>query len=226
MLLPRRAVLMSAAAAAVTSTIPRSLLAAPPTALPNSDSANRRFSLLYRSDTIGRHIVRSVPAVEGVRVNTEVEMTVKRFFLTVFSYSHRSMESWRDGRLVALESETTEGGETFRVAGAAVPTGFRVIGNDGPFIAPSAALTSNCMWNSAILQQEIVIDAQHGGVVGLSVRRLDDEKLLIAGRPVGAVRFRFITPDLAGTIWYDDAGRWVRAELERHGAKLEYRLDT
>lgn len=153
-------------------------------------------------------------------------MTVKRFFLTVFSYSHRSVESWRDGRLVALESETTEGGETFGVAGAAVPGGFRVIGKDGPFTAPPAALTSNCLWNSAILQQEIVIDAQHGGVIGLSARRLTDEKLLIAGRPVAAVRFRFITPDLAGTIWYDDAGHWVRAELERYGAKLEYRLDT
>jgi hypothetical protein len=84
-------------------------------------------------------------------VITEVQMTVKRFVLTVFSYSHRSVESWRDGRVVALESETTEGGETFRVAGAAVPTGFRVGGKDGLFIAPAAALTSNCLWNSAIL---------------------------------------------------------------------------
>jgi hypothetical protein len=71
----------------------------------------------------------------------------------------------------------------------------------------------------------MVIDAQYGGVIGLSVRRLTDETLLTAGRPVVA-RFRFITPDLAGTIWYDDAGRWVRAEFEGHGAKLEYRLDT
>jgi Family of unknown function (DUF6134) len=216
---------MSTIAAAAASMIPRSLLAAPLIAVP-SDPANRRFSLLYKGDTIGRHLVQSAAAVEEIRVNTEVEMTVKRFFLTVFSYSHRSVESWRDGRLVALKSETTEGGETFRVAGAAVPTGFRVIGKDGPFIAPAAALTSNCLWNSAILQQEMVIDAQYGGVIGLSVRRLTDETLLTAGRPVVAARFRFITPDLAGTIWYDDAGRWVRAELERHGAKLEYRLDT
>jgi hypothetical protein len=138
--LPRRALLMSTIAAAAASTIPRSLMAAPMIAVP-SDPANRRFSLLYKGDTIGRHLVRSAAAVEEIRVNTEVEMNVKRFSFTVLSYSHRSVESWRDGRLVALKSEITEGGETFRVAGAAVPTGFRVIGKDGPFIAPAAVVS-------------------------------------------------------------------------------------
>lgn len=225
MLLPRRTLLMSAVAAAVTNGIPRSLLAAPPITLP-SDSANRRFSLLYKGAEIGRHIVRSARAIEEIRVNTEVEVTVKRFFLTVFSYRHRSEESWRDGRLLALKSETTEDGETFRVEGAAVPRGFRVVGKEGPFIAPPAALTSNCLWNSAILQQETVIDAQHGGVIGLSVRKLADEHIVVAGRPVAATRFRFISPDLAGTIWYDNAGRWVGGEVERYGARLDYRLEA
>jgi hypothetical protein len=53
-----------------------------------------------------------------------------------------------------------------------VAKGFRVVGKKGPFIAPPAALTSNCLWNAAILEQDAVIDAQHGGVIGLSVRRL------------------------------------------------------
>ena len=153
-------------------------------------------------------------------------MIVKKFFLTVFSYRHRSEERWRDGRLTALKSETTEGGETFSVSGELVGTGFRLVGKEGPFIAPPAALTSNCLWNPAILQQEAVIDAQHGGVIGLSVRKLADEDIVIAGRPVAATRFRFITPDLAGTLWYDDAGRWVSGALERDGATLLYRLEA
>jgi uncharacterized protein DUF6134 len=225
MSLSRRTLLMSVVAAAVTSAIPGRPLAAPLIAGPG-DSANRRFSLVYKGDTIGRHVVRSAPVIEDVRVSTEIEVIVKRLFLTVFSYSHRSEERWRDGRLMALKSETTEGGETFSVDGAVVAKGFRVVGKEGPFIAPPAALTSNCLWNSAILQQEAVIDAQHGGVIGLSVRKLADEDIVIAGRPMAATRFRFITPDLAGTLWYDDAGRWVSGALERDGATLEYRLEA
>jgi uncharacterized protein DUF6134 len=224
MSLDRRTLCLSAVAAAVASAIPRSAPAAPAITLP-SDSANRRFSVLYRGDRIGRHIVRSTPAAEGIRVSTEIELTVKRFFVSVFSYRHRSEEVWRDGRLVALTSETTEDGATFRVDGGAVPRGFRVVGREGPFIAAAATLTSNCLWNHAILEEETMIDAQRGGVIGLSVRRLADEDVVIAGRSVAATRFRFIIPDLAGTLWYDDAGRWVSAELERSGGKLQYRLD-
>jgi hypothetical protein len=225
MSLPRRALLMSVLAAAVTSAVPGQLLAAPLITVPG-DAANRRFSLVYKGYTIGRHVVRSAPAIEDVRVSTEIEVTMKKLFFTVFSYSHRSEERWRDGRLLALKSETTEGGETFRVDGAVAARGFRVVGKDGPFIAPPAALTSNCLWNSAILEQEAVIDAQHGGVIGLSVRKLADEHIVIAGRSRAATRFRFITPDLAGTLWYDDAGQWISGALERDGATLEYRLET
>ena len=225
MLLPRRTLLMSAVAVAVTSAIPEALLAAPPITVP-ADSANRRFSLFDKGDKVGRHIVRSAQANETIRVNTEIEVTVKKFFLTVFSYRHRSEEGWRGGRLIALQSETTEGGTAFRVDGAAVPAGFRVVGKEGPFIAPAETLTSNCMWNSAILQQETVIDAQHGGVIGISVRKLADERIMIGGRAVAATRFRLITPDVAGTISYDTAGWWVSGEMERYGAKLEYRLEA
>ena len=89
---------------------------------------------------------------------------------------------------------------TFRVDGAAVPRGFRVVGHAGPFITAATTLTSNCLWNRAILQEETVIDAQRGGVIGLSVRRLADEEVVIVGRSVSATSFRLITPDLAGTI--------------------------
>jgi hypothetical protein len=224
MSLHRRTFCLAAVAAAVASAIPRSAAPAPPATL-TSDSTNRRFSVLYRGDRIGRHIVWSTPVVEGVRVSTEVELTVKRFFITMFSYRHRSDEVWRDGRLMALTSETTENGVAFRVDGAAVPGGFRFVGNGGPFIAAAATLTSNCLWNHAILREATLVDAQRGGVIGLSVRRLADEDIAIAGRSVAATRFRFITPDLAGTIWYDGANRWVSGELERYGATLQYRLE-
>jgi transposase InsO family protein len=225
MSLHRRTFCMSALAVVVASAMPRSAHAAAPVTLP-SDSANRQFSVLYKGDRIGRHIVRSTPIVEGIRVNTEVDLTVKRFFVTMFSYRHRSEEVWRDGRLMALKSETTDDGVTFRVDGAAVPRGFRVVGNEGPFVAAAATLTSNCLWNHAILQQETMIDAQRGGVIGLSVRRLADDDIVIAGRSVAATRFRLITPDLAGTIWYDRASQWVSGELERSGGTLQYRLEA
>lgn len=223
MLLPRRTLLFSALAQSITSVAPNPLRAALPTALPTG-SANRQFAVFYQGGRIGTHIVRSTPAGEGFRVDTEVDMTVKRLIFTVFSYRHRSQETWQGGRLMALQSVTTEDGETMRVDGATMPRGFRVVGKAGPFIASAATLTSNCLWSSLILQQETVIDAQYGGVIGLSVHRLADEQIVVAGHPVGVTSFRLITPELAGTMWYDAAGSWMGGQVERHGSILEYRL--
>ena len=127
---------------------------------------------------------------------------------------------------MSLNSETVEQGETLHVEGAATPQGFRVVSKGGPFIASPATLTSNSIWNPAVLEQATVVDAQHGGIFGVSARKFADEQIAIAGRQVRATRYRFITPYLAGSIWYDEEHLWVRGEFERDGAKIQYRLDT
>ena len=128
--------------------------------------------------------------------------------------------------LVSLKSDTLEHGERLSVVGSAVSQGFLVVSKDGPFIAAASALTSNSLWTPAVLEQQTVIDAQHGGIIGVSARKLADERVMSAGVQVHAARYRFISPYLAGSIWYDDLSRWVHGEFERDGAKVEYRLDA
>jgi hypothetical protein len=42
--------------------------------------------------------------------------------------------------------------------------------------------TSNSLWTPAVLEQDTVVDAQHGGIVGVSARRIADEDTLIGNR--------------------------------------------
>lgn len=198
---------------------------ASPAVLMPGAASNRRFSVFYKGDKIGTHTVATMPEAAATRVTTEIDLVVKALFFTVFSFSHRSEESWRDGRLVSLKSDTVEHGERLSVEGRAVPRGFRVVSKDGPFIAAAAALTSNSLWTPAVLAQDTLVDAQHGGIIGVSARKLADEQIMIVGRQTVAARYKFITPYLAGSVWYDAAGRWVHGEFERDGATIEYRLD-
>jgi hypothetical protein len=223
--MPRRTLLISALAGAAGCALPRFARSAAAAVLP-SGAADRRFSVLYKGDRIGAHTVLHSAATGETRITTEIDLQVKALFFTVFSFSHRSEESWRDGRLTTLKSETVEHGETLHVTGAATARGFRVVTKDIPFFAAPGALTSNDLWNPAVLQQAIVIDAQHGGVMGVSARKLADEQISLAGRQIRTTRYRFITPYLAGSIWYDDAGLWVHGEFERDAAHIVYQLDT
>lgn len=225
MVLPRRKLLISALAGAAMCAVPRLPVAQTPVTLP-SNSANRRFSIFYKGSKIGTHTISNTPENGETRVTTDINLRIKVLFFTAYSFSHRSEENWRNGMLVSLKSDTMEHGERLSVVGSAVSQGFRVVSKDGPFIAAASALTSNSLWTPAVLEQQTLIDAQHGGVIGVSVHKLADEPVMIAGAQVHAARYRIISPYLAGSIWYDDLSRWVHGEFERDGAKVEYRLDA
>jgi Family of unknown function (DUF6134) len=223
--IPRRALLVGGFSGAVSCAFPRIPHAATAIVLPTA-AGNRRFSVLYKGDRIGAHTVSYSSATGETRVNTEIHLLVKIAFFTVFAFGHRSEETWRAGRLMSLNSETVEHGETLLVEGAAMPQGFRVVSKGGPFIASAATLTSNSLWTPAMLEQATVVDAQRGGVIGVSARKVADEQIVIAEGQVRATRYTVITPYFAGSIWYDKANLWVRGEFEREGSKVQYQLDA
>jgi hypothetical protein len=216
---------MAGFAGAVSCALPRVAHAATAIVLPAA-TANRQFSVLYMGNKIGDHTILYSALTGETRVTTEIHLLVKVFLFTVFAFSHRSEEIWRGGQLMSLNSETVEHGETLQVEGAATPQGFRVVSKGGPFLASAATLTSNSLWTPAVLEQETVVDAQHGGIIGVSARKVADQYIMVAGRQVRATRYKLITPYLAGSIWYDEENLWVRGEFERDGAKIQYELDT
>jgi len=221
----RRALLVGGFAGAVSCAFPRVAHAATAIALPTANG-NRRFSVLYKGDRIGAHTVSYSSATGETRVNTDIHLLVKVAFFTVFAFSHRSEETWRAGRLMSLNSETVEHGETLHVEGAAMPQGFRVVSKGGSFIASPETLTSNSLWTPAMLEQASVVDAQRGGIIGVSARKFADEQIVIAGGQVGVTRYTFNTPHFGGSIWYDKANLWVRGEFESDGSKVQYQLDA
>jgi Family of unknown function (DUF6134) len=221
---PRRAFLMAGFAAAVGCAFPRKVLAV--TTIGAAGATNdRHFSVLVGDRRVGTHSIVYSSDGEDTRVITEIHLVAKVAFFTVFAFNHRSEEIWRDGRLMSLRSETIEHGETLHVEGTVTPDGFRVVSKAGRLIAPAATLTSNSLWTPAVVEQDTVVDAQHGGILGVSAHRIADEDILIGNRAVRATRCAFITPHLAGSIWYDKENLWVRGEFERDGSNIHYQLE-
>ena len=216
---------MAGLAGTVSCSLPSLVHAATAIVLPAA-AGNRRFSVLHKGNAIGTHTILFSSASGGTRVRTEIQLSVKGFFgSTAFAFSHRSDETWRAGQLMSLSSETVESGETIHVEGTATPQGFRMVSKGGPFMASAATLTSNNLWTPAVLEQTNLVDALHGGIIGVSARKFGDEQIVITGREVRATRYTFITPYLAGGIWYDDQDLWVRGEFELGGSKIQYQLD-
>ena len=194
----------------------------------HADAAQRdlRFRALRHGSSIGEHMVTFRADGDRLTVETRVEITVKVLFVTAFRLRHEAKEVWQSDRLVSVESTTDDNGTLLRVSGNAVADGFRITGEDGPFLASAHLLTSNAFWDSRIVRESRLIDVQHGGEIGLVTRQLGDEQVETAHGPVRAARHHMITPYYAGSVFYDSEGRWVKGLLELKGERVEYALAT
>ena len=187
-------------------------------------SANLKFRALRNGSPIGMHTVGFRKDGERLVVTTRIDIAVKLLLFTAYYLKHEAEEVWQAGRLVSVRSTTDDNGTRLQVSGAAVQGGFRIIGEEGPFLASAQLLTSNMLWDTRMLSADRLIDVQHGGVIGLAVKALGPELVETQQGQVSTNRHHIITPHYAGTLFHDSSGRWVKALIEAKGEIIEYAL--
>lgn len=189
-------------------------------------SGDLHFRALRHGEPIGEHRVTFQFEGDRLTVGTRVEIAVKVLFFTAFRFTHEAEEVWQSDRLVSVTSTTDNNGTLRRVSGQAVADGFRIIGEDGPFLASAQLLTTDALWNRRIVRESRLIDVERGGEVGLVTKHLGDEQVDTPQGPVRASRYQMITPYYAGSVFHDRDGRWVKGLLEMRGERVEYALAT
>lgn len=163
---------------------------------------------------------------DRLAVATHIDITVKVMFFTAFRLRHDAEEVWRAGRLESVKATTNDNGTNLQVSGYSASDGFRIVGEDGPFLAAAGLLTSNTLWDRRLVHETRMIDVQHGGEVGLVARLIGEEQVDTPRGLVRATRYQMITPHYAGTLYYDADGRWVKGVIEQQGERLEYALEA
>jgi hypothetical protein len=181
---------------------------------------------LRKGTPIGVHTVSFRQDGERLVVTTRIDIVVKVLMFTAFYLKHEAEEIWQGGRLLAVRSTTDDDGTRLQVSGSAVAGGFRVIGEDGPFLAPANLLTSNMLWDTRMLSETRLIDVQYGGVIGLAVKSLGQTLVDTPSGQVQATSHHLITPHYTGTLFHDERGRWVKGLIEAKGEIIEYALAT
>lgn len=186
----------------------------------------RRFDAFWNGNAIGSHEFSVTPTggPGDCDVAVEIDIRVDLGWLGEVSYRHTSREAWRSGRVITLESWTDDDGEVFAVTGAAAGDYFRMDGPGGPFEASGALLTSNSIWSERICEESEIIDATAGTVIGLVASPGGTAYAMASGDVQLARIYQVISPIIAGTFWYDEAGIWMRGQLVRSGVKIDYVL--
>jgi hypothetical protein len=163
---------------------------------------------------------------ETMSAQADVKVTVA--FVTAYSYSYRGTESWKDGRLLRLDSTANDNGKRYALTATAEGNGLRVNANG------QQRLTRADVWTTTYWRQPDprfinhgvpLLDADTGKDILGKLEYLDNKAITVAGQSVPCAHYRVSGP-VQVDLWYDGQERLVRQESIEEGHRTVLELSA
>lgn len=181
------------------------------------------FEVLRKGKPFGFHSVTFGEDSDGrLTARTDVLLKAGLGPITVFKYELDATEVWQDGQLVSLNGEVNDDGKEGKVTATRTGSELDVDGTefDGQV---TASIIPSSHWNFAATQATELLSTEDGEILDVSVSEQGKETIIAAGEEVEATRY-LLDSDIDVTLWYDEAGRWLKLAFEARGQNIEYVL--
>lgn len=178
------------------------------------------FTVLRDGTPIGTHRVTFARQGADTIAQVQIDLRVRFAGIAVYRYTHTSRETWRDGRLVALEARTDDNGARTTVTAQAAANGVAVEGPSGRFIAP-ADIVPTSYWRRDTVQRRQLLDTHYGRIAEISAGPPVNETKMVGARAL-PVRYWNLTGDLELAIAYSDQGVWSSMRFRLRGSDFVY----
>lgn len=182
----------------------------------DSQPQDLSFKVMKDDSPLGQHQITFSQEGEELHVRVSIELEVNFAFVTLFRYSHRNHEIWRDGRLIAIETETNDDGEAHWVRGEAGENGFEIESSSGRSRAPLTIIPTS-YWHPDTVNQVELLDTQHGRVVAVTAENKGNQL-----GPNGTASRYALSGDLNLDLWYEDTGHLAKIAFEARGSEIDY----
>lgn len=177
----------------------------------------------YTGDTdLGTHKMRWTVQGDVVTVNIDIDLGAKVLFLPVYSYTHRSKETWRDGSLAAIATTTNDDGDKTFVNGDLKGDGFEIKSSKFNGVAPLPVAPTS-YWAYSSLKKPNWLNTQSGPLLKVSVASKGVETIKTRAGQIQARRYDVIG-ELDVSLWYDAKNRWVKSRFKAGDNTITYVL--
>lgn len=183
------------------------------------ESRSWEFEVSLDGSPIGYHRFELVPADDGHEVISEASFDVRFLFFNAFRYRHKNTESWSDGCLERIESQTRENDKRFSVTGERDSGGFYIESVGGQQALDSCVMTF-AYWNPEFLRQTRLLNPQSGEYLPVTVESLGRRSLVVRGEVVSAAAYRLTARETELTVWYSDDNEWLGLESAAKGGRI------
>jgi hypothetical protein len=193
-----------------------------PAAVPD---AGRRldFTVLRNGEEVGHDRIDLDRRGPELKVKVETRVVVRIAFVPVYRFEHDGTESWRDGQLVSLSSDTNDDGKRHRLSVTSQGNRLR-IESDGSASEAEPGLIPASLWNDQLVRQSVLLNTIDGSRMSVAVARLGAEPVEVGRNRVQADHYR-ITGALNRDLWYTAEGELVRVAFDgSDGSHIAYVL--
>ncbi|WP_439815042.1 DUF6134 family protein [Zavarzinia sp. CC-PAN008] len=191
-------------------------------------AARLDYEITRDGGAIGRQVFTFDTDGAQMSVRHQTEIDVRIAFIRVYAYRQEAVETWRDGRLVAVTANTDDDGDIRRLQVRADAGGLVIDGSAHQGSAMAEALP-NSYWNVDTVRAAHLIDIEDGTPVAQRLELAGAEMVQAAGQTVQATRYRMVDADgaLKRELWYDSRGLLVRIRVKgSDGSIIEWGLSA
>jgi len=177
------------------------------------------FRVLLDGTEIGRHRFHLTDSGDERRLMSEASFDVRFLFVTAYRYRHVNRETWQDGCLSSIQTETRANGKEHAVTGERALDAFVVHSGSGVRELPECVM-SFAYWDPRFLGERRLLNPQTGEYLDVDIERIDDCTLNVRGEPIRATRYRIRAREISVDVWYAEDREWVALESDAQGGRV------
>jgi len=205
----------------------RSLLAAATSAClaPAMPTGNQRaFRIVRNGSAIGTHVLTFERVDNGVDIRIAVDIAVSFGPITLFRYTLRGLEQWRNGAVIHVDATTNDDGTPEHMRADRDADGLWVEGSKTPrYLAPAEAMPAT-HWDISELKNPW-INPQDGRLLHPVVQLVGDDALSMPNGATRPATHYALSGDAKLDLWYDTACQWSALRfLAKDGSLVRYEL--
>ncbi len=159
-----------------------------------------RFLVLRHGNVIGEHRFDFSRRGDDFVVEVAIDIAVDFLGITLFRFTHRAEEVWRDGWLHALTAATDDDGQLWRIRSARSEGALRGTVNDVGFDVSGYVVPAS-LWHRDTPRSQVLFSTIDGRVKVVNSAALGEDAVPVAGRARPARHFR-LTGELERDVWY------------------------
>ncbi len=187
----------------------------------------REYNVLVDDAPAGSYELGITAAEDGTfNVTAKAEIKITFFKVYTYSYGLTAKESWADGRLLSLRSNSDDNGKRFRVQADFRDEQGWVVVNDNKRVS-NRALWTTTFWQlpdpKSIAGEFLLLDADTGAPLQAKATKPETESIDIGGKVRDCTHVRITHPRIID-LWFDGKRRLVRQLSKEDGHPTELRI--